>query len=119
MYTTRMNAEGHLKKAENIYASIRILCKDDGDLNAPSIVELAYGCAIQYLTYGCQQKFDTHLNTHVGLPKLLSRKGAEQAADTFRELDTIRHGGWYGGKGNGATVKRAISCLEVIIQWST
>ena len=49
MYTTRMNAEGHLKKAENIYASIRILCKDDGDLNAPSIVELAYGCAIQYL----------------------------------------------------------------------
>lgn len=113
-----MNADGHLKRADSICASIRTLCEDDGDVNTPSIIELAYGCAFHYLSYGCQHKFNTHTDTHAGLPRLLSDQGAEPVADAFRELDTIRHGGWYGGKGNGATVKRAISCLEVIIQWS-
>ncbi len=118
MYITRMNADGHLKKAESICGSIRRLCEDDGDLNTPSIIELAYGCAIHYLAYGCQHKFNNHVDTHVGLPNLLGRHGAEPVAAAFRQLDTIRHGGWYGGKSNGGTVKRAISCLEVIIQWS-
>jgi len=44
-----MNADGHLRKAESIYASISRLREDDGDENAPSIIELTYGCAIHYL----------------------------------------------------------------------
>ena len=114
-----MNADGHLRKAESFCASIRRLCEGDGDVHTPSIIDLAYTCAIHYLAYGCQHKFNKHLDTHVGLPRLLSAQGAEPVADAFRKLDTIRHGGVYGSKDNGATVKRAISYLEVIIQWSS
>lgn len=113
-----MNADGHLSKAESIYASISRLREDDGDENAPSIIELTYGCAIHYLAYGCQHKFNTHLDVHKLLARFLSDRGAEPVAEAFRELDTIRQGYWYGGKGNGVTVTRALSLLEVIIQWS-
>ncbi len=113
-----MNANGHLRRAENIYASISRLSADDGDVNTPSIIELAYGCALHYLAYGCQRRFNTHADIHAGLPKLLSDRGAGPIADAFRELDTIRQGGWYGGKGDGATVTRVLDLLEVIIQWS-
>jgi hypothetical protein len=67
-----MNADGHLKKAQEIYENILIL-REHGDETraASSIVELAYGCAFHYLAYGCEQKFERHIDTHAGLSKLL------------------------------------------------
>jgi len=32
-------------------------------------------------------------------------------------LDTIRHGRWYGGKGNGDTIKEVIKILDKIEGW--
>jgi len=87
-----MNADGHLKRAQSICASIRRLSKDNGDANTPSIIELAYGCALPTSRTGVST-FGTHADIHAGVPKLLDRQGAEQVADAFRELDTIRHGG--------------------------
>jgi len=115
-----MNADGHLKKAQEIYENIVIL-REHGDeaRAASSIVELAYGCAFHYLAYGCAQKYERHIDTHVGLSKLLVTMGADTMATTFRELDTLRQGGWYGGKGNGETITQVLKLLENIIRWIT
>ncbi|MGB8311410.1 MAG: hypothetical protein WCE81_06060 [Halobacteriota archaeon] len=113
-----MNSEGHLKKAQEIYDDIMILKEHDGDAHVSSIVELAYGCAFHYLAYGCDRRAGTHVDIHAGLPRLLSSTGDDAIADLFRELDVIRHGRWYGGKGNGATIARVLEIVDMIIQWS-
>ena len=45
-------------------------------------------------------------------------RGESDIANTFEMIDTLRHGRWYGGKGNGETIAEALDLFEVIIQWS-
>jgi len=111
-----MNEEGHLKRAEEIYRSIMILKDDENNLSA--VVELAYGCAIHYLAYGCERRYGTHSDIHASLPRLLRRMNENEIADIFERLDTIRHGRWYGGKGNGETLSNVLGILERIVEWS-
>lgn len=113
-----MNPESHLKKAQEIYDDIVILKEHDGGAHVSSIVELAYGCAFHYLAYGCDRRAGTHADVHAGLSRLLSSMGDDAIADLFRELDVIRHGRWYGGKGNGATISRILEIVDTIVQWS-
>ncbi len=111
-----MNKEGHLKRAEEIYRSIMILKDDENNLSA--VVELAYGCAIHYFAYGCERRYGTHSDIHAGLPRLLRKMNENEIADMFERLDTIRHGRWYGGKGNGETLFEVPGMLERIVGWS-
>lgn len=41
-------------------------------------------------------------------------KRAEEIA--FGRLETIRHGRWYGGKGNGKTVSEVLKILNQIVR---
>ncbi len=111
-----MKAEGHLQKAEEIYGSILILADDDA--HAVAITELAFGCAFHYLAYGCERRFQRHIDTHAGFPHLLRAEGEGDVANAFGQLDTLRHGRFYGGKGNGKTIGEVLDLLEVIKQWS-
>ncbi len=111
-----MKAEGHLQKAEEIYGSILILADDD--VHAVAITELAFGCAFHYLAYGCERKFQRHMDTHAGLPHLLRAEGEGDVANAFGQLDTLRHGRFYAGKGNGKTIREVLDVLEVIKEWS-
>jgi len=112
-----MKSEGHFQKAEEIYRSVQTLTADNG-AHVSAIVELVFGCAFHYLAYGCDQKFQRHVDTHAGLPSLLRTEGESDIANTFEMIDTLRHGRWYGGKGNGETIAETLDLLKVIIQWS-
>lgn len=107
-----MNEESHLEKAEEIRKSIDKLKPREEHVS--SIVELVYGCSMHYLSYGCQVRFGTHKDTHVGLQKFLRKMNEEEIAIAFGKLDTIRHGRWYGGKDNGKTVSEALKILKQI-----
>ncbi len=114
-----MNADGHLRRAQELYEDLMVLREHDDEKRVASIVELGWGCALHYLAYGCARKFQKHIDTHAGLSKLLVTMGADEMATAFRELDMVRQGGWYGGKGNGETTARVLELLNTIIQWST
>lgn len=111
-----MNAESHLKKAEEIRKSIDLL--KSGKDHTSSIVELVYGCSMHYIAYGCEIKFGTHKDIHTGLPRFLRERDEEKMAIAFGTLDTIRMGRWYGGKGNGETISKVIEILDDITRWA-
>ncbi|MBI5681264.1 MAG: hypothetical protein HZC47_10250 [Methanobacterium sp.] len=111
-----MKAESHIKRAENIKKSIDLLISEEGDVG--SIVELVYGCSMHYLSYGCEKRFGTHKDIHTGLQKFLRERNEEDMAIAFGELDTIRMGRWYGGKGNGETISKVLEVLNDITRWA-
>lgn len=110
-----MKAEGHLERANDIKSGIKSL--QDSDKNVSSVVELVYGCALHYIAYTTEKKFGVHKDIHTGLLKFLRERDEDEIADAFSELETLRHGRWYGGKGNGDTIKRALAILSFIEEW--
>jgi len=110
-----MNAEGHLKRAEEIRKSIEVLKDDENHVS--SIVELVYGCALHYIAYGCEKRFGVHQDLHNQLIRFLRERGEDEIALLFSELDTLRHGRWYGGKGDGETVVKVLEILDAIRRW--
>jgi len=82
-------------KAEELYRSIQTLTADNG-AHVSSIVDLVFCCAIHYLAYGCDRKFQRHIDTHARLPRLLRTEGESDIANTFELIDTLRHGRVYG-----------------------
>lgn len=73
---------------------------------------------MHYIYYGCEARFGTHKDTHVGLQRFLRENDEEEIAIAFGRLDTIRHGRWYGSKGNGKTVSETLKILNQIIWWA-
>jgi len=69
-------------------------------------------------SYGSESRFGTHKDTHVGLQRFLRENDEEEIVIAFGRLDTIRHGLWYGGKGNGKTVSEILKILNQIIRWA-
>ena len=111
-----MNAESHLKRANEIKKSIDLL-KSEKD-HTSSIVELVYGCSMHYIAYGCEMRFGAHKDIHTGLQRFLRERNEEEIAIAFGRLETIRHGRWYGCKGNGETVDEVIKILNQIVRWA-
>jgi len=113
-----MNAEGHKAKAEEIKNSLEKLLPDEKGVHVVAIVELTYGILQHLISYGMEQKYGRHLNTHVGLCKELRGLGEERIADIFESIDSYRVGRWYGGKGNGDIVKKCIEFINEIKEWA-
>lgn len=113
-----MKAEKHLAKALKIEESLDKLLPDNEGERVAVIVELTYGIIQHLLAYGCDKKYGEHLNSHVGLPKLLVNKGASNMAELFRKLDEFRAGRWYGGQGNGDIVKACIRFINEVKEWN-
>jgi hypothetical protein len=111
-----MNAESHLIKANEIQKSINLLKSNEGHTSA--IVELVYGCSMHFISYGSEMRFGTHKNIHTGLQRFLRERDEEDTAIAFGRLETIRHGRWYGGKGNGKTVSEVLKILNQISRWA-
>jgi hypothetical protein len=110
-----MKAESHLARGNEIRSSINSLEKNKENVSA--IVELVYGCAFHYIAFASEKKFGTHLDIHNGLMRFLRERDEDKTADLFSDLETIRHGRWYGGKGNGDTIKKVLKILRIIEGW--
>ena len=113
-----INAEGHKKKAEEIEGSLQKLIPDTKGENVVAIVELACGIVQHLIAYGLETKYSEHIDTHVGLPKLLRNLNEEEIAKTFERLYVLRQGRWYGGRGNGEVVKECQQIIEKIKEWT-
>jgi len=112
-----MNAEGHRRKAEEIKGSLEKLLPDKEGKHVVAIVELTYGIIQHLISYGMEEKYGRHLNTHIGLCKELRTLGENTIAEIFESIDTFRHGRWYGGKGNGNIVKKCLELVKEVEGW--
>ena len=104
-----MNIKKHIDKAERLEISLKKL---DIESDWESIVEIAYGIALNYIAIVCEVKLKKHVDTHKGLPKFLDENNMNELSTSFRELDILRQGRWYGGKNNGETAEMAILIIE-------
>ena len=104
-----MSINKHVEKAERLEISLKKL---DIESDWESIVEIAYGIALNYIAVICEIKLNKHIDTHKGLPKFLDDNSMNELSTYFRELDVLRQGRWYGGKDNGETAEMAISIVE-------
>ncbi len=111
-----MKADAHLKKADEIKASIALLKEDETHVIA--VVELTYGLAQHLIAYGLDNKCGEHRDTHHGTPALLRKHKQFEIVTLFERLDTLRHGRWYGGKGNGEVLKEALKIIDRIERWA-
>lgn len=113
-----MKADAHLAKAREIQASIDVLKMDEAEQHVVSIVGMVYGVAQHLISYGMEQKYGKHLDSHVGLPRELRLLNEDETAQKFERLDTLRHGRWYGKQGNGKIVTECIKLLSDIERWA-
>lgn len=104
-----MNITTHIEKAERLENSLKKL---DIESDWESIVEIAYGIALNYIAVICESKLNKHVDTHKGLPRFLDNNNMNELSTYFRELDILRQGRWYGGKHNGETAGMAISIIK-------
>lgn len=111
-----MKAQDHLAKAEEIKAGIDHLLKDEIE-HVSSIVELAFGMAQHLIAYGMETKHGEHKDVHHGIPSLLRFKDEDEVAISFERLDTLRHGRWYGGKGDGEVIEETMKIIDRIDRW--
>lgn len=114
-----MNAAGHFQKAQELEGTIAFLMNDpQKERHLASIVETVYGTAQHLIAYALQTRHGTHLDTHAGVARLLREQGYGEIADLFSELDGLRMGRWYGGKGNGPVIEQCQKILTQIRQWT-
>ncbi len=111
-----MKLEDHLRKANEIKESINRLLPEGGK-HVVSVVELAYGLALHLIAHGMEARFGEHKDVHHGVPAQLRSHGQDEIAILFERLDTLRHGRWYGGKGNGEVVKEVMRIIGKIEEW--
>jgi len=104
-----MDIKKHIEKAERLETSLKKL---DIESDWESIVEIAYGIALNYIAVICETKLNKHVDTHKGLPRFLDDNNMDELATSFRELDVLRQGRWYGSKHNGETAEMAVSIVE-------
>jgi len=108
----------HLEKAESIQKSLKNLLPDEEGRNVEAIVELCYGIVQHLIAYGMELKHNKHLDSHVGLAKFLITNQEEEISEKFTNLDILRQGRWYGGKGNGEIVRECLRIVEEIERWT-
>ena len=113
----RMLADAHRKAAEDIESTI--LSLQAQPRAARVIIEGAWGAAFQWIAFGCETKYQQHLNNHTRLGRFLRNLGEKAAADWWEALDLTRQAGWYGGEPDPADAHKALSLLEQIRLWAT
>jgi len=112
-----MLADAHRKAAEDIECTI--LSLQAQPRAARVIIEGAWGAAFQWIAFGCETKYQQHLNNHTRLGRFLRSLGEKAAADWWEALDLTRQAGWYGGEPDPVDAHKALSLLEQIRLWAT
>lgn len=113
-----MNADGHMRKAEELWHAIdKLVSEPEEDVVA--IVELAFSVCHHLIACGAEWRFGRHIDTHAGVSRLLRENGAHDIANAFEQPGTLRQGRFYGGKGDGPTVARALELVDLIPGWAT
>jgi hypothetical protein len=102
-----MLADAHRTAAEDIESTIL------------SLQAQPRAAAFQWIAFGCETKYQHHLNNHTRLGRFLRGLGEKAAADWWEALDLTRQAGWYGGEPDPADAHKALSLLEQIRLWAT
>ena len=113
-----MKGEQHYKRAKEIIGSINVLVGEDMDKHVAAIVEQAYGAVHHLIAYGMDKKYGIHSDTHTGVSRILREHGEHEIGEIFDRLGSLRHGRWYGGKGNGEIVKECLSIISKVEEWT-
>ena len=106
-----MNTDEHLDKARRLQATLGKL--DDHD-DYEMIIETCHGAALHLIACITERRKKSHLDTHKGLARFLDDSDLPELASLFRELESLRTGRFYGGKGDGRSAKRAKHILGEI-----
>ena len=112
-----MKADGHRTRAAELVSSLDAL--GAASQHVAAAVELAHGAVHHFCAYRLLHDHDLHHDKHQSIEAALRAHGHAELADNFRELEILRAGRWYGGKGNGGTIKRVRRIVEVFQQWAT
>ena len=112
-----MNVEGHLRKSEELWHAIDKLTSEPEE-DVVAIVELAIGMCHHLIAYGMERRFGHHIDTHAGVSGLLRENGAHDIANAFEQIGSLRQGRFYGGKGDGPTVMKALELVGIIKGWA-
>src|SRR5690348_13988393 len=80
-----MLADAHRKAAEDIESTILPLQAQPRA--ARVVIEGAWGAAFQWIAFGCETKYQQHLNNHTRLGRFLRSLGEKTAADWWEALD--------------------------------
>jgi len=111
-----MKSEGHRETGSQLEESAKELTID-AEKHVKAIIELIFGAAHHYAAAGLEEKHGEHPEKHQQIPGFLRRHGEEKIVLAFESIDGVRAGRFYGRKGNGDAVKRALENLEVIKKW--
>jgi len=103
-----MNINDHLEKAQRLKATLAKL-SDEQDYEM--IIETCHAAALHLIACVAERRKKAHLDTHKGLARFLDDLELPGLASLFRELEALRTGRFYGGKGDGKSAKRAKAIL--------
>ncbi len=111
-----MKADGHRETGSQLEESARALT-DEAKRHVKGIIELLFGAAHHYAAAGLEERYGEHPEKHQQIPGFLRKKGDLEVSLAFESIDGLRAGRFYGRKGNGDIVNRALKNLEVIKRW--
>ncbi len=106
-----MKITDHLEKARRLKATLSKL-GDHEDYE--TIIETCYAAALHLIACVAERRRKSHLDTHKGLARFLDDQDLPELASLFRELEALRIGRFYGGKGDGRSAKRSKEILAEI-----
>ncbi len=113
-----MLAENHRKAAESIEQGILKLQPDTDPTIGRLAIEGAWGASFQWIAFGCETKYQKHLNNHKRLGHYLRDLGEDTVASWWERVDARRQGSWYGGEPEPVDVQNALALLEQIRLWA-
>jgi hypothetical protein len=65
-----------------------------------------------------EKKHGRHIDTHAGVSHLLRELNEKDIADAFDMIGSLRQGRFYGGKGDGPTVRKTLEIIDKIQRWA-
>ena len=112
-----MKADAHRRHAESLERAIALASPDP--TTSVAILEIAWGAAYHWISYGCVQKYQQHRDKHQGLTAYLVGLGEQRLAQWWRNFEALRQAGFYGNQAGESEVQEALDLLERIRTWAT
>ena len=111
-----MLAEEHRQAAEDLEKTIASL--QPAPYAARIVIEGAWGAAFHWIAFGCQTKYQRHLENEAGLGAFLRHQREGVVDDWWETLEHVRQEGCFGENTGPMFVQHALDLLERIREWA-
>jgi hypothetical protein len=112
-----MRGDAHRQAAENLEIGIQTLQGQPSQVRL--IIEAAWLASFHWIAYGCDRKYQKHLEKHQGLANYLDTLGESVIANIWRTCERVRQGGAYGQQVAPLNEQQALDLLNQIRTWAT